>query len=173
MAYEGEILRACPADIDFANTWAVVVSGAKANPCGHMLFCCGTSSDDCWYFHVAGQGVKEAIGFYAYPKFMRGDENYNHYLTANDKKEIRRLSARISNPSGAYEKLIKSMADKWLWGVLAHNCAVFARDIIAAGGGALEVLLNCPDQEFAGKAQDVLNRIGEAYLKSLPYGLGI
>jgi hypothetical protein len=73
MSYEGEILNACPSDIDFTNTWAVVVSGASWNPCGHMLFCCGTNSSDSWYLHVAGQGVRELLGFYAYPKFMRGD----------------------------------------------------------------------------------------------------
>jgi hypothetical protein len=136
MTYEGEILLECPADIDFKSVWAVVVSGAKWNPCGHMIFCCGTKSDACWYFHVAGQGTKEVAGVWAYPKFMRGDSNFNRYLVDNGKKEIRRLDAKITNPAGAYNKLIEYMASKWFWGVLLNNCVVFARDIIIAGGGS-------------------------------------
>ena len=152
MTYEGEILNVCPADIDFTNTWAVVVSGATWNPCGHMLFCCGTSSTNSWYCHVAGQGVREAMGFYAYPKFMRGDANFARYLADNGKREIRRLNAGITDAGGAYRKLTSFMMDKWFWGVLPHNCAAFARDIIEAGNGSVTVLLNCPDQEFVSRA---------------------
>jgi hypothetical protein len=112
MPYEGEILLECPADIDLANVWAVVVSGAKWNPCGHMLFCCGANSEDCWYFHVAGEGTKELAGVWAYPKFMRGDRNFYKYLVANGKKEIRRLNAGITNPEGAYNKLMEYMSSK-------------------------------------------------------------
>jgi hypothetical protein len=152
MSYEGEILHECPADLDFTNTWAVVVSGVSWNPCGHMLFCCGTSSSDSWYFHVAGQGLRELQGVYAYPKFMRGDHNYHRYLSTNGKKELRRLNAKITNPSGAYTTLMRLMKDPWFWKVLPHNCVTFARSIITAGGGSLAVLLNCPDQEFVKKA---------------------
>lgn len=114
-------MHECPADIDFSDTSAVVVSGAKWNPCGHMLFCCGKDSESCWYFHVAGQGVREVAGVLAYLKFMRGSAKFALYLAENGKREIRRLDARISNPSGAYAKLIKFMSDKWIWGVLLHN----------------------------------------------------
>jgi hypothetical protein len=151
MSYEGEILDSCPGDIDFANTWAVVVSGASWNPCGHMIFCCGTNSDDSWYFHVAGQGVREALGFYAFPKFIRGDANFYRYLSENNKREIRRLDAKFADPSSAYQKLMDYMSNKWFWGVLPHNCAAFAKEIITAGGGDVNVLLNCPDQEFVKK----------------------
>jgi hypothetical protein len=151
MSYEGEVLYSCPHDIDFTNTWAVVVSGASWNPCGHMLFCCGTDSANSWYFHVAGQGMRELLGVWAYPKFMRGDANFYRYLSDNGKHEIRRLDVRISNPAGAYQKLENFMADKWFWGVLPHNCADFARGIITAGGGSVSVALNCPDQEFVKK----------------------
>jgi len=165
MSYEGELLNSCPADLDFANTQAVVVSGASWNPCGHMILCTGTSSANSWYFHVAGQGVKELAGVWAYPKFMRGDANFNRYLQENNKREIRRLDAHIRNPGGAYSKLMILMAGKWFWGVLPHNCASFAKEIIAAGGGNLTVLLNCPDQEVVqkiGKAiGDGLERVGE------------
>ena len=165
MSYEGEILNACPSDIDFTNTWAVVVSGASWNPCGHMLFCCGTNSSDSWYLHVAGQGVREALGFYAYPKFMRGDANFQRYLTENGKHEIRRLDATISNPGGAYMTLMHFMSDKWFWGVLPHNCAAFAKEVIKSGGGNVQVLLNCPDQEF-------VQQVGEAYERAFSTGVG-
>jgi hypothetical protein len=172
MAYEGEILSECPSDIDFAACWAVVVSGAKWNPCGHMMFSCGSNSENSWYFHVAGQGIKEAMGVYGFPKFMRGDRNYYRYLTDNGKREIRRLDARLTNPAGAYQKLMSLMADKWFWGVLWNNCAVFAKDIIVAGGGSVEILLNCPDKEFAQKADKAIDAAAKGIIESLPYGLG-
>jgi len=118
-----------------------------------MLFCCGTDSNSSWYFHVAGQGVREALGFYAYPKFMRGDSSYARYLRDNSKRELRRLDAKFTKPSGAYQTLMQYMSKKWFWGVLANNCAVFAEDIVVAGGGSVEVLLNCPDQEFVHDLQ--------------------
>jgi hypothetical protein len=157
MTYEGEILNECPGDIDFTNTWAVVVSGASWNPCGHMLFCCGSNSDDSWYFHVAGQGVREALGFWAYPKFMRGDLNFNRYLSDNGKRELRRLDTKFTKPSDAYSRLMDFMKDKWFWGVLPHNCAAFTKDIVTAGGGDVTVLLNCPDQEFVKKVGKALS----------------
>ena len=174
MAYEGDVLVECPADIDFTNCWAVVVSGASWNPCGHMLFCCGTNSADAWYLHVAGQGVKEAMGVWGYPKFMRGDSNFYRYLTDNGKREIRRVDVHLRNPAAAYQKLMALMADKWFWGVLYNNCAVFAREIVVAGGGSLEVLLNCPDKEFAVKADDALRRAADGIIEAhkLPYGMG-
>jgi hypothetical protein len=113
---------------------------------------------------VAGAGVREVLGVHAYPKFMR-EEGYNRYLLENSKHEIRRLDARITNPSGAYSKLMGLMADKWFWGVLPHNCASFVTEIIRAGGGDLTVRLNCPDQEFVRKLgatiRDGLNRVGQ------------
>jgi hypothetical protein len=147
MAYEGDELNKCPSNIDFANTWAVVVSGASWNPCGHMLLCCGTSSSNCWYFHVAGQGIRELWGVRATPKFMRGEANFMRYLKDNDKNLIRRLDATIRDPSGAYNRLMNYMSNPWFWGVLINNCAVFVKEIIEAGGGNLSVILNCPDQE--------------------------
>jgi len=169
MSYEGEILNRCPSDIDFSVSWAVVVSGASWNPCGHMLFCCGSNSADSWYFHVAGQGVREAFGVRAYPKFMRGDSNFYRYLNENHKYEIRRLDCKISDPAGSYQKLMAYMSNKWYWLVLPHNCSTFARDVIAAGGGSVEVLLNCPDQEFARKVERVMDRAFEGIGRAGPF----
>jgi hypothetical protein len=164
MPYEGELLNACPRDIDFSLTQAVVVSGASWNPCGHMILCAGNNSYTSWYFHVAGTGVREAFGIYAYPKFMR-EEGYNLYLKENQKREIRRLNAQITSASGAYSKLMLLMAEKWFWKVLPDNCATFATEIIRAGGGDLSVVLNCPDQEVIRKigqeVNDGLSRLAE------------
>ena len=164
MSYEGELLRECPRDLDFTLTQAVVVSGAAWNPCGHMILCTGTSSDNAWYFHVAGQGLSELAGIFAYPKFMR-EEDYYQYLQENGKREIRRLDAQIKKPSGAYQKLMHLMNAKWMWAVLPHNCSTFVKEIISAGGGNLRVLLNCPDQEVVGRitqtAKEMLDREAE------------
>ena len=114
MAYEGELLSECPQGLDFSFTQAVVVSGASWNPCGHMILCVGNSSDTSWYFHVAGAGVREVYGVYAYPKFMR-EEGYQRYLLENSKRELRRLDAMISNPDG--------MASRSRRGPLMRRCA--------------------------------------------------
>lgn len=51
--YDGEELSMClPQPFDFAHTTAVVVSGDRWNPCGHMLLKVGESVP--YYFHVAG-----------------------------------------------------------------------------------------------------------------------
>ena len=160
MAYEGELLRMCPGNLDFTITQAVVVSGASWNPCGHMIFCTGNNSENARYFHVAGQGAAELYGFYAYPKFMT-EAGYWRYLRENGKREIRRLDAKLSNPSGAYQKLMNLMGDKWFWKVLPHNCATFAVEIIKAGSGDLTVLLNCPDQETVRKIGKALDQWGK------------
>jgi hypothetical protein len=168
MSYEGEVLMMCPSDIDFSNTWAVVVSGASWNPCGHMIFCCGSGGADRWYFHVAGQGVREWYGVRAFPKFMRGDSNFKKYLSDNGKHEIRRMDCKISNPAGTYQKLMAYMSNTWYWKVLPHNCATFTRDLIEAGG-SIAVKLNCPDQEFEGKVEKTVNDALEAIGRSGRY----
>jgi hypothetical protein len=164
MAYDGELLTYCPRDLDFSVTTGVVVSGANWNPCGHMLLCCGNSSSTSWYFHVSGQGLDELYGVYAYPKFMR-EADYARYLRENSKREIRRMDARITNPTAAYQRLVAYMNDKWFWKVLPNNCATFAKEVVKAGGGDLEVLLNCPDQEvvraIGAAISNALTRAGE------------
>ena len=146
MSYEGDLLLMCPGDIDFQTTFAIVVSGAAGNPCGHMILCTGPANGNKWYFHVAGQGVEEALGVYAYPKFMLED-GFHRYLRENGKHELRRLDAKLQYPEKAYDRLMTLMSGKWFWGVLIHNCATFVQEVISAGGGDLNVVLNCPDQE--------------------------
>jgi hypothetical protein len=161
MAYEGDILLECPSNLDFTVTQAVVVSGASWNPCGHMIFCTGSNSDDARYFHVAGAGFGEIYGVYAYPKFM-DESGYQRYLHENGKHEIRRRDVNFTNPTAAYNKLMSMMEDKWIWGVLPHNCATFAKEIVTAGGGDLSVVLNCPDEEVVKKIGAALDQWGKA-----------
>ena len=166
MPYEGDLLRYCPRDIDFSLTQAVVVSGATWNPCGHMLLCAGSSSDTAWYTHVAGiagdDGGVHVAGVYGYPAFMR-EAGYQRYLRENGKKELRRMDAAIKDPAAAYRTLMQLMSNKWFWKVLPDNCAAFVREIVAAGGGDLTVMLNCPDQEFVKK---VKREIGDAFKRA-------
>jgi hypothetical protein len=56
---------------DFKHAFAVVVTGATWNPCGHMLLNTGGSGG--WYFHVAERKGN--------PRFMRAD-GYRAYSTA-------------------------------------------------------------------------------------------
>ena len=162
MPYDGDLLNYCPPGLDFTLTQAVVVSGASWNPCGHMVLCVGTSSANSWYLHVAGQGIKELGGVYAYPKFMR-EAGYNRYLAENGKREIRRLDAKIKHPTGAYQRLVFLMAAKWWWKVLPDNCATFVKEVVSAGGGDLRVVLNCPDQEVVRRvAEGIKNALEQA-----------
>ena len=133
-----------------------------------MLLCTGSNSNDCWYLHVAGvAGLERELHIpevYGYPACMRED-GYRRYLSENGKREIRRINAKISNPSGAYTRLMQLMSSRWVWGVLPHNCAAFVKEVVQAGGGDVTVLLNCPDQEFVRKVgegiSDGLRRVGE------------
>jgi hypothetical protein len=52
MAYEGELLNFCPATMfDFSSAYAVIVSGMKINPWGHMLLNTGGKGGQ--YFQVS------------------------------------------------------------------------------------------------------------------------
>ena len=137
MAYFGEILRFCPAKAyDFKNTYAVVVSGDKINPCGHLLLNLGGSVGT--YFHVAGIITK--------PRLMT-QTGYERYLRENKKSELKRFKINISHSDKAMMKLEELMSKTWLWGVLPHNCASFVEEIVKAGGSAAGLYSNCPALE--------------------------
>ena len=142
MAYHGDILIYCPTDIDFSVVYAVVVSGDFPNPCGHALLFVPSvyaiASDHGYYFQVA-----QAYGL---PRIMDKD-GYDRYLKGNGKTEITRYAVTISNPNGAYEKLVDLMGKKWVWGVLPNNCAAFVEDIVRAGGSSAGLYSNCPRLE--------------------------
>ena len=137
MAYEGDLLNFCPAKaFDFADTYAVVVTGTKPNPCGHLILNVGGSVGT--YFHVAGVIKK--------PRLMTRS-GYERYLLENNKAEIKRFKIHISNPGKAMQKLDELMSKTWLWGVLPHNCASFVEEIVHAGGSGAGLYTNCPALE--------------------------
>jgi hypothetical protein len=135
MAYEGDHINFCQA-FDFTRSYAVVVSGAKWNPCGHMLL--NTGGGGGWYFHVA-----EARGR---PKFM-GEDGYKRYLAENGKKEISRTFVKISDPGACNRKLEELLLKQWTWFLLPNNCASFVEDVLQAGGTKAGLYSNCPTRE--------------------------
>jgi len=137
MAYEGEILNYCMADMfDFSNAHAVVVTGMKGNFCGHLLL--NTGGIGGTYFHVAG--------IRAYPKYMN-ESGYRRYLRENNKSEITRYRVRIPNPMASQLKLEELLAKKWTWLLLPNNCANFVEDVVKAGGSKAGLYFNCPRTE--------------------------
>lgn len=142
MGYDGEILNVCPAGLDFSTVYAVVVSGAMLNPCGHALLFVpttdGISSDDGYYFQVAQA--------YGYPRYMQ-TAGYARYLSSNGKTELTRYAVTIPRPNDSYMKLVSLMGKKWVWGVLPNNCAAFVEDVVRAGGSSAGLYSNCPSRE--------------------------
>jgi len=134
-SYVGDIMSQCVAKpYDFRHAYAVIVSGAAWNPCGHMLLNTGGG----WYFHIAERKGK--------PRFMR-EAGYRRYLAEHGKREIRRIFLDIPNPEGSHRKLEELLAKQWFWFVLANNCASFVEDIVRAGGSNAGLYFNCPSRE--------------------------
>jgi hypothetical protein len=106
MAYEGELLTVCPASIcDFRSAYAVVVSGSKFNPYGHMLLNTGGKGGD--YFQVSE--------VYGNPRVM-DEEQFQRYLTENDKTIVTAMRVTILHPDKAQIKLEEILSKKWVWG---------------------------------------------------------
>jgi hypothetical protein len=139
MAYEGEHLYHCPASaFPWQVTFAVIVSGARWNPCGHALLNVGGATGT--YFHIAGDGNDR-------PYMLRGSTAFQRYIRENGKKELRRQHIPISNPQGAQAKLEALTSRNWIWGVLPNNCASFVEEVIQAGGSTMGLYSNCPSRE--------------------------
>jgi len=125
MAYEGEAMTACPAQMfTFGTTYAVVVTGAKANPYGHMLL--NTGGPGGVYFQVSE--------VYGVPRFMN-EPQFQRYLKENDKTIVTVIRLQIPKPKDAQLKLEELLSRKWLWGVVVHNCESFVEEVLVAGGG--------------------------------------
>ena len=125
MAYEGELLTFCPEQMfQFGKTYAVVVSGAKFNPYGHMLLNTGGPSG--MYFQVSD--------VYGDPRFMN-EEQFQRYLTENNKNIVSVMPLAIPNPEKAQLKLEQLLSRKWVWGAVVHNCESLVEEIVMAGGG--------------------------------------
>jgi hypothetical protein len=125
MAYEGELLRLCPAQMfKFGATYAVIVSGMKTNPYGHMLL--NTGGPGGTYFQVSE--------FHGQPRFMN-ESQFQRYLKEQDKYIITVVPIQIPYPEKAQLKLETLLSEKWLWGVVVHNCETLVEEIVMAGGG--------------------------------------
>jgi hypothetical protein len=133
--YVGDVMHQCLIQsFDFRHAYAVVVTGATWNPCGHMLLNTGGG----WYFHVAERKGN--------PRFMR-EAGYRRYVTEHGKQEVRRTFLHIPNPEASYQKLEELLAKQWTWFVLPNNCASFVEDVVRAGGSNAGLYFNCPSQE--------------------------
>jgi hypothetical protein len=104
MGYEGEVLTYTPADLDFSEVYAVIVSGTFPNPCGHALLFVPSvyaiSSSDGSYFQVARP--------YDFPRIM-SLKGYSRYLRGNKKREITRYAISLPDPDGAVNHLVELM----------------------------------------------------------------
>jgi len=135
--YSGEELRSqLPRQLDWHNTYVVIVTGAKLNPCGHALLNIGAVGG--YYFHVAE--------VYGHPRYMV-EAGYRRYLREEGKQEIRRHPVTVDNSSSAEHRLYDLMGKDWLWGILPHNCAAFVEEVIQAGGSRAGSYSNCPSAE--------------------------
>jgi hypothetical protein len=126
MAYEGELMTSCPAKMfNFGKTYAVIVSGAKWNPYGHMLLNTGGPGG------IYVQVVTELRG---QPRMMN-EAQFQRYLREQNKTIVSVLPVHIPNPSKSQLKLEEILSQQWTWGAVVHNCESLVEEILAAGGG--------------------------------------
>lgn len=125
MSYEGELMRACPSTMfDFSRTYAVLVSGSRFNPYGHMLLNTGARGGR--YFHVSD--------LYGNPRTM-DEQQFQRYLRENAKTIVSVIRVPVPRPHDAQAKLEQVLAAKWVWGAVANNCETMVEEIVQAGGG--------------------------------------
>ena len=125
MPYEGELMVSCPERMFmFGRTYAVIVSGAKFNPYGHMLL--NTGGPGGTYFQVAG--------VIARPRLLN-EQQFQRYLQENAKTIVTVMPVQIPNPEKAQLKLEELLSESWKWGGVVHNCETLVEEIILAGGG--------------------------------------
>ena len=125
MSYEGELLTQSPASMyDFSRTYAVLVSGARFNPYGHMLLNTGGSGGR--YFHVSDLRGQ--------PRTMT-EMQFQRYLASNNKTIISVIRVHIPRPADAQIKLEEILSDNWTWGGIVNNCETMVEEIVMAGGG--------------------------------------
>jgi hypothetical protein len=142
MAYLGERMIACPdINFDWANTYAVVVSGDGPKFCGHLLLNVGGPGG--YYFQVTGDSLREMR---SYPRWLNA-AGYRLYLASHQKKELKRFRVAITKPDAAMLKMEELLSVHWTWGILPHNCASFVEEIVSEGGSAAGLYTNCPALE--------------------------
>jgi hypothetical protein len=125
MAYEGELMNMCPsAMFDFNRAYAVIVSGAKFNPWGHMLLNTGGQGGS--YFQVSE--------VYGNPRMM-DESQFQRYLSENGKTIVTVMRVNIPQPQKSQLKLEEVLSNKWKWGAIVNNCESMVEEIVMAGGG--------------------------------------
>ena len=135
--YSGNVINYSPAkSYDFSRSYAIVVSGATWNPCGHLLLNVGGYGG--WYFHIA-----ETKG---YPRLM-DQLGYQRYIHENNKNELSRTFVPLKYPQRSMVKLVELLSRKWSWWLLPNNCASFVEEVLQAGGTTAGLYSNCPARE--------------------------
>lgn len=135
MAYEGELLTSCPARMfSFGKTSAVVVSGARMNPYGHMLLNTGGPGGS--YFQVSD--------LYGDPRFMN-EAQFQRYLKENKKIIVTVLPIVIPSPQKAQLKLEQLLSRKWAGGLSYTTASHWWRRLLkqAAAPGFIAVCFPC------------------------------
>ena len=120
MSYDGYVIQE-PGAVPFVpeEIYAVVVSGSRWNPYGHVLL--NTGGVGGHYFHVAS-----VRGF---PKCL-DEAGFQSYLSASQKQIVRRIKVPLPDPDNAYRRLQILMGQKWTWFVLEANCARFVEEVL-------------------------------------------
>jgi hypothetical protein len=72
------------------------------------------------------------------------EAGYQRYLKESGKRELARVAGNITDARAAQAALTAIMSEKWLWGVLPHNCIAMVEKVIKAGGGDFSTATNCP-----------------------------
>jgi len=125
MSYEGELMTQCPVGMyNFSRAYAVLVSGARFNPYGHMLL--NTGGRGGRYFHVSD--------LFGQPRTMT-EKQFQDYLASNDKTIVSVIRVTIPRPRDSQIKLEQILSSSWAWGAIMHNCETMVEDIVMAGGG--------------------------------------
>jgi len=109
---------------DFRNAYAVVVTGARLNPFGHMLLNTGGKNGN--FFQVSD--------LFGYPRMMNAGQ-FQRYLTENGKTIVTVMRVNIPHPEKSQQKLEEILSQRWPWGVVFHNCESLVEEIVTAGGG--------------------------------------
>ena len=172
-SYEGEVVNSCsdPSIYNCSQAYAIVVSGASANPFGHMILNFGGPGG--YYFH------KCQLHGYA---LLMTQAGFSRYCVEEDppKVVLSRMRVSIPDPDAALRKLESILQDKEYWLVVPHNCVDFCERVLQAGGAKNPdgspwgLYSNLPTLGVDGYYTDFLSRMYrdlEREIYSL-YGLG-
>lgn len=122
--------------MDWSRTHIVLLSGDGVNTCGHIILHVGGGFG--YYFQFTGPNI------YDWPVMLRGETEYQRYLSEAKKHELIRRKCAIPHPDRAAQRLYELMNNKWLTLVVSHNCAAFVGEVLRAGGNFYTIPDHCP-----------------------------